>query len=89
MSFTGSSTKFVTRFLKKINVMRSFIRDVKIQRYTSVYLDTWDTDHKICISYHAKLISLYYDTHFPLQTYTMGDLQDTKLFCCISAYENA
>ncbi len=50
----------------------NIIRGVKIHRYAGVYLDT---DHKICISYHAKLILLYLDIHLPLQTQTVGDLQ--------------
>ena len=45
---------------------------IKIHWYTGLYLDT---DHKIYISYRAKLISLYLDIHLPLQTQTVDDLQ--------------
>ena len=56
-------------------------KGVNIHWYTGVYQDT---DHKICIWYCAKLILLCCDTHLPLQTQTVGELQGQ--YCKIPSF---
>ena len=59
----------------------TIVRGVKIHRCTGMYLDT---GHEICISYHAKIKFLYRDSHSPLHTQTVGDLQGR--YCNIPSF---